>query len=53
MALIEKQWVMRGGHNCLNNENKINVEVWILNIEVWKLNIEVWILMSEYWILTV
>ena len=42
-----------GGHNCLNNENKINMEVWILNIEVWKLNIEVWILMSEYWILTV
>ena len=42
-----------GGHNCLNNENKINMEVWILNIEVWKLNIEVWILMSEYWMLTV
>ena len=22
------------GHNCLNNENKINMKVWILNIDV-------------------
>ena len=27
------------GHNCLNNENKINMKVWILNIDVWILNI--------------
>ena len=32
------------GHNCLNNENKINMKVWILNIDVWILNIDVWIL---------
>ena len=29
-----------GGHNCLNNENNINMEVWILNIDVWILNID-------------
>ena len=28
------------GHNCLNNENKINMKVWILNIDVWILNID-------------
>ena len=28
------------GHNCLNNEIKINMKVWILNIDVWILNID-------------
>ena len=42
-----------GGHNCLNNENNIHVEVWILNIEVWILNIEVWILNIDLWILNI
>ena len=40
-------------HNCLNNENKINMELWILNIKVWILNIEVWILNIDVWILNI